>query len=747
MAAVDKVTLKLQLEGFAGIKGIGDDFKKFTSTVKLTKNQLDKFITGITKVHGNTKLSKTAFEGQISALTRLKNQVGIGTVAYKRLGIELDKVRNKMNAATAAAVPQGGMMQRLNARFNKIPVGGRAALGALAGTATAGLGTTGQLAFAGGAVGGAPGALIGAGIGATVDTVKAAAASAKYAAQIGRLEIALKGVTKTAGEFAKAQGIIASVSNELNVPIGASTKQFTTLSASVIGAGGNVDDAEKVFRGVSEAIKATGGDAEDVQSAIRAMSQIFGKGKVSAEELQGQLGERLPGAVVKFAQATGRTLPELQKDLRDGTVGLNDVMKFVTKLSTDHATAAKLMADSGMDAGQRLTVAMQRLQLHLGRIMQPIGAFFQKTMAIIINSINGAIEALGRFFNIGTQNQRKNLAAEVTSASQAYTLAIREGLDKSTDQRDKARFNRIKNRRDAAFANQKAFFDENPSAATASKFDDPVSDDQKLVNLAKIKQELGLIGEQEVKNLEINVRAKEIYKLIGGEANEFGLTVESITEKLKNNTKETFNLKEEFKKLIKETTDMKTKVGELALDVTNRLGDAFADFFVTGKKGFRELALSAVQELNKIIVKAAFMKFIATPITDALGLSKGGVVDSGEIVPSAMGNVFAKNKIVPYAMGGTIVRKPSIFPMANGGVGLMAEAGYPEAIMPLKRGRDGKLGVISQGGGVGNIVVNVDASGSSVEGNSEQSAQLGRMLGAVVQAELIKQKRPGGLLG
>jgi len=747
VAAVDKVTLKLQLEGFAGIKGIGDDFKKFTSTVKLTKNQLDKFITGITKVHGNTKLSKTAFEGQISALTRLKNQVGIGTVAYKRLGIELDKVRNKMNAATAAAVPQGGMMQRLNARFNKIPVGGRAALGALAGTATAGLGTTGQLAFAGGAVGGAPGALIGAGIGATVDTVKAAAASAKYAAQIGRLEIALKGVTKTAGEFAKAQGIIASVSNELNVPIGASTKQFTTLSASVIGAGGNVDDAEKVFRGVSEAIKATGGDAEDVQSAIRAMSQIFGKGKVSAEELQGQLGERLPGAVVKFAQATGRTLPELQKDLRDGTVGLNDVMKFVTKLSTDHATAAKLMADSGMDAGQRLTVAMQRLQLHLGRIMQPIGAFFQKTMAIIINSINGAIEALGRFFNIGTQNQRKNLAAEVTSASQAYTLAIREGLDKSTDQRDKARFNRIKNRRDAAFANQKAFFDENPSAATASKFDDPVSDDQKLVNLAKIKQELGLIGEQEVKNLEINVRAKEIYKLIGGEANEFGLTVESITEKLKNNTKETFNLKEEFKKLIKETTDMKTKVGELALDVTNRLGDAFADFFVTGKKGFRELALSAVQELNKIIVKAAFMKFIATPITEALGLSKGGVVDSGEIVPSAMGNVFAKNKIVPYAMGGTIVRKPSIFPMANGGVGLMAEAGYPEAIMPLKRGRDGKLGVISQGGGVGNIVVNVDASGSSVEGNSEQSAQLGRMLGAVVQAELIKQKRPGGLLG
>ena len=744
MAKVEKVTLKLQTEGFAGIKGIGQDFKKFSSTVRATKPQLDRFINGITKVHGNTKLSKVAFEGQISALQKLRDNVGIGTKAYSRLGVEIDKVRTKMNAATAAAIPQGGMFQRLNARFNKIPVGGRAALGALAGTATAGLGTTGQLAFAGGAVGGAPGAAIGAAIGGTVDMIKAYNASAKYAAQIGRLEIALKGVTKTSGEFAKAQGIIASVSNELNVPIGASTKQFTTLSASVIGAGGNVDDAEKVFRGVSEAIKATGGDAEDVQSAIRAMSQIFGKGKVSAEELQGQLGERLPGAVVKFAEATGRTLPELQKDLRDGTVGLNDVMKFVTKLSTDHAEAAKLMADSGMDAGQRLTVAMQRLQLHLGRIMQPIGAFFQKTMAIIINSINGAIEALGRFFNIGTQNQRKNLAAEVTSASQEYTLAIRQGLDKSTDRRDIARFNRIKNRRDTAFANQKAFFDENPSAATASKFDDPVSDDQKLVNLAKIKQELGLIGEQEVKNLEINVRAKEIYKEIGGEANEFGLTVESITEKLKNNTKETFNLKEEFKKLINETTDFKTKIGELALDVTDKLGNAFADFFIEGKRGFADLARSAIKELQRIIIKAMFMKFIANPILGALGLNAdGNVIEGGDVVPSAKGNVFAKNKIVPYKMGG-IVSRPPIFPMRNG-AGLMGEAG-PEGILPLKRGKDGKLGVISQGGGIGNIVVNVDASGSSVEGDENEGRELGRLIAVAVQSELLQQKRPGGLL-
>ena len=143
--------------------------------------------------------------------------------------------------------------------------------------------------------------------------------------------------------------------------------------------------------------------------------------------------------------------------------------------------------------------------------------------------------------------------------------------------------------------------------------------------------------------------------------------------------------------------------------------------------------------MARITVRAALLNFLSPfsffdRVTGAKKNAKGNVYEAG-------------NKISKFAYGGTVVRKPSLFPMANGGVGLMAEAGYPEAIMPLKRGKDGKLGVIATGGGVGNIVVNVDASGSSVEGDAQQSAELGKMLGAVVQAELIKQKRPGGLLG
>ena len=113
------------------------------------------------------------------------------------------------------------------------------------------------------------------------------------------------------------------------------------------------------------------------------------------------------------------------------------------------------------------------------------------------------------------------------------------------------------------------------------------------------------------------------------------------------------------------------------------------------------------------------------------------------LLPFAKGGVIAQNNVVPFAYGG-VVNSPTLFPMANG-MGLMGEAG-PEAIMPLRRGRGGRLGVEAAGGGVTNVNVSVDASGSSVEGNGDQAAQLGKAIGIAVQQELIKQKRPGGLL-
>jgi phage-related minor tail protein len=168
-------------------------------------------------------------------------------------------------------------------------------------------------------------------------------------------------------------------------------------------------------------------------------------------------------------------------------------------------------------------------------------------------------------------------------------------------------------------------------------------------------------------------------------------------------------------------------ISDAANSAFKKMEDTLVEFVKTGKLSFRSLAQSIVADMARIAIQQMIMK----PFTGWFE----------KILPSADGNVFAQNGIQKFARGG-IVDKPTIFPFKNG-TGLMGEAG-PEAIIPLKRGRDGKLGVA--GGGGTNISVSVDASGSSVEGDEEQGRVLGEMLAAAIQAQLIEQRRPGGLL-
>jgi tape measure domain-containing protein len=283
--------------------------------------------------------------------------------------------------------------QRIAQRRQRLATAGQT-VGAVAAAGVFG-GPEGALGATIGAIGGPGGALVGGAIGAQVGMLRQAIGdTATYASEITKLNIALKGITKTSQEYADAQRAISSISKTLNVPVKEATAGFTKLSASVIGAGGNVNDAQIVFKGITTAIKATGGSATDVQSSLLAMSQVFSKGKVSAEELQGQLGERLPGAVTAFAKATGRTLPQLSKDLEQGVVGLNDVMKFAIELEKTHAKTASDVAQSSEESGARMTVALDEVKLAIGSAFQPIGSMFQDSITEMVASTKDSLETL-----------------------------------------------------------------------------------------------------------------------------------------------------------------------------------------------------------------------------------------------------------------------------------------------------------------------------------------------------------------
>lgn len=108
-------------------------------------------------------------------------------------------------------------------------------------------------------------------------------------------------------------------------------------------------DSVKVFEAFSSAGAALKLTNDQMQGIFLAVSQVYAKGKVMAEELRGQLSERLPGATALFAKSIGVTTRELDKMLQDGAVGLEHMGKFAEALQEKYGAAAASAA-TGLQA-------------------------------------------------------------------------------------------------------------------------------------------------------------------------------------------------------------------------------------------------------------------------------------------------------------------------------------------------------------------------------------------------------------
>ena len=249
-----------------------------------------------------------------------------------------------------------------------------------------------------------------------------------------------------------------------------------------------------------------------------------------------------------------------------------------------------------------------------------------------------------------------------------------------------------------------------------------------------LKIKAGLITGEELKKVEINRELEAIIQRLPGLTDAQIAKLRELiqaNQDVKKSFKDTFgdSLKEYYKQL----TDFGTQVADSVKGAFKGLEDQLVSFVTTGKLNFADLANSIIQDFARIAIQQA----IIAPLL-------GGVGKLFNLPGFAKGGVFAQNGIQPFARGG-IVDKPTLFPFANG-TGLMGEAG-PEAILPLRRGRDGRLGVDAGGGGGGiNVTVNVDATGTKAQGDDGRAGQFARAISEAVKNEIVTQKRPGGLL-
>ena len=245
-------------------------------------------------------------------------------------------------------------------------------------------------------------------------------------------------------------------------------------------------------------------------------------------------------------------------------------------------------------------------------------------------------------------------------------------------------------------------------------------------NIKKLQEQLSL---QEQLNGKTDAQ-RQIIQALGSDWNKVDASIlKGLEDKI--NAQDALNKKIEEQQNIANTLQSSMENSFMSIiDGTSSVKDAF-----------KSLASDILKELYRVLV---VQRMVGT-WSQASGTGSG-------IVGAVMGAFQAKggvwqggHQVQAFANGG-VVGGPTMFPMAGGKTGLMGEAG-PEAIMPLKRGKDGKLGVATSGdSGAVNIVQNFSFAANGDESVKKIIAQAAPQIAKMTQQQIIDSRRRGGAM-
>jgi tape measure domain-containing protein len=186
--------------------------------------------------------------------------------------------------------------------------------------------------------------------------------------EMDKLRLAYGAITGSSQDAAAEMQFVSETADKLGLSFQTAAGAYKQITAAAQGTKLAGAQTREIFTGIAQASTVLGLSAEETSGALLAISQMISKGKVSAEELRGQLGERLPGAFQIAAQAMGMSTAALDKMMASGNLTADVFLpKFAAALQSRFGDASVKAASTFTAAGNRIQTGLFGIQSALGQ--------------------------------------------------------------------------------------------------------------------------------------------------------------------------------------------------------------------------------------------------------------------------------------------------------------------------------------------------------------------------------------------
>jgi len=559
----------------------------------------------------------------------------------------------------------------------------------------------------------------------------------RTSANFEKLNVRLRLLTKASGTFARSQQVAADAQKAFGLSATEALEGITDITARLQPLGVGVEDIKSTFFGFNTAAKLAGASTMEASNAFRQLAQALGSGRLQGDEFR-SISEQIPTLLAPISDELGVTVGELKKFASEGKLTSEVVLRALRKIETDGGASLKaLLENDPTQVFKNLSNAGEDLSRAFGDLLAPavvpvVKGLTELTKAAteFLNSPIGQTSAIFTAIALSAKGVAVILPVIATGLQQvAFAggvaavalnaipfVAIASAIGFVTTaliqhNREQKKFNKLveeggKKELKAAILTLQA----ERSKLEAQKR----GTGQKQQRLDKLDQEIEKLQKQLNLQKEINT------------------SVDSGADKLKKKEEAAEKLKEKFE-----------EIGQaVEQGIVQNLTDA-----VMGTQTLAQAAINVLNQLKRKLIEVAiqnavsgFGNFLGGALTSIFTRGRSGVsADSmrlGKAASKATG-IPMKLPAGSFANGGN----PPI-----GKASLVGEKG-PELFVPRFAGTIIPNNALGGGTTTNNMItVNVDATGSSVQGNGSEADQLGGLIASVVQATIIDEQRAGGLL-